>query len=585
MLRPAIFLILLSSQSWLALAAGEEFGQRTFEFALKEGDRVIVRNNAGHVRAIASDEPVIRFRTIVHLPEGTQEEAVEVVAWRTRGKKNRAVNLHTYFYANRGESVDIELQAPDHVPLTIRGIGPEVSLDGFKGPVRVETLRGPIEAANLSSRVSLVSKTGDLAFQAVSQPRNHVLLRTATGSIRTVLPRRVDLDLWLTGDRLFWQGRRVQGQGLFKKRLGQGSPRLVAESAAGEVAVLHKGGPLSSWSAPLPGRRRFQPGLLSAGEKGASGRASIAAGLPNPAAGAPSEAGRGSRFRVSVDWVHLNVSVRERARNRNITDLTLRDFQVLEDGTPQPIERFETTQAPFRLLLLLDTSGSTSRYLKMLKKATLGFTDQLSRDDRIAVAVFNTGTRLVQDFTNDRDLVKAAIKGLQSEGSTGFYQALDSCLTNTLKGVKGRKAVVVFTDGIDDTLQGSFGTAADITYRELFRHVQESDSLIYTIFLDTSKDYRDIFSFDILPEHVFQEARLQLQSIAEQSGGFFYSPRKVHELSPVYAQIARDLRHQYTLVFISNSNRDGAWRDLDVRIKSDPNLVARHRKGYFAPSR
>ena len=174
-------------------------------------------------------------------------------------------------------------------------------------------------------------------------------------------------------------------------------------------------------------------------------------------------------LKVDVNSVFLNLSVRQRANNRSLAGLQKADFSVYEDGIRQDIEQFLPTETPFNLLLLLDVSGSTGSYLKMMKEAAIEFTRVINENDRIAVATFNSKVRLVEDFTGDRNEAERAIKHIKSGGGTAFYDALLTCINQYMRGLQGRSAIVVFTDGVDNRLEGIPESGSIARFDELYR--------------------------------------------------------------------------------------------------------------------
>lgn len=333
--------------------------------------------------------------------------------------------------------------------------------------------------------------------------------------------------------------------------------------------------------------------------------------------------------KVDVDSVFLNLSAVGRLNNRSMAGLQKEDFLVYEDGVLQSIEQFLPTESPFNLLLLLDVSGSTSSFNKMMKQAAIEFTREIKPEDRIAVATFNSKVKLALDFTNDRHEAEKAIKRIKSGGGTAFYDALMASIGQFMDGVEGRSAVVVFTDGIDNQLDGIPEGGSITRFDELYRAVQESNAMVYTIFLDTegrtpyyaggmgnipnvpswpggTQTGRSPGSFPFpLPfpfpgsgkgrqrpprqqpraseDTICALAREQLLAIAEQTGGRMYSPEKIDELSGVYSEIADDLRIQYQVGYNStNRQHDGKWRSIKVEVVNDPDVVIRTRRGYYA---
>ncbi len=310
----------------------------------------------------------------------------------------------------------------------------------------------------------------------------------------------------------------------------------------------------------------------------------------------------------------LNVSVRERYSNRSIPDLQKPDFMVYENGTLQELDQFSQGEAPFNLLLLLDVSGSTRSYINLMRQASADFIRQIKESDRIAIATFNSSVQLIQDFTSDRAEAFRALQRINSEGGTAFYDALMTCIDHYMRGIEGRSAIVVFTDGVDNQLEGNRSEGSRTPFSQLYRRIQEIDPIIYTIFLDTEGRMGRVPGapsgggiIDILggvlgggrrfpggipappagrgtgSPATYNEARQQLNTIAEQTGGRMYSPNRIEDLSQVYSDIADDLGIQYLLSYSStNRVRDGKWREISVKIKNRADLVARTRQGYYA---
>jgi VWFA-related protein len=249
---------------------------------------------------------------------------------------------------------------------------------------------------------------------------------------------------------------------------------------------------------------------------------------------------------VDVDSVFLNLSVRDRNTNRSLSKLRKSDFLVYEDGVRQEINQFLTMESPFNLLLLLDVSGSTGSYLKMMKQAAIEFTHEINESDRIAIATFNSRVRLEQKFTGARDKAEQAVRRIRSGGGTAFYDALMTCINRYMKGIRGRSSIVVFTDGIDNKLEGGLEGGSRTGFDDLFRTIQEIDTIVYIIFLNTENPYpafargsggSPLFTpFPFPPaksdqgsnqdgdDAIFMQAKEQLQLIADQTGGRVYSP-------------------------------------------------------------
>ncbi len=336
-------------------------------------------------------------------------------------------------------------------------------------------------------------------------------------------------------------------------------------------------------------------------------------------------------IKVSVNSVVLNASVRDRYSNRSLSGLAMDDFRVYEDGVLQELQQTKTTDAPYSLLLLMDVSGSTYSYLKLMKKAADDFLYEIGENDKVAIASFNSKVKLLLNFTADRDAAAKAITRLHSAGGTAFYDAAITCVDQYMGGVEGRKAIVVFTDGVDNLLSGDPKEGSRNSYDELLRHLQETDALIYTVFLNSRgkeippssgegvQKTRPILWPMPGPQHApfslpwpapwptgppkpviqhrgkpardndeaaYQTAREQLEAIAQLTGGRTYAPRKIDELSGAYSEIADDLRIQYLLSYASsNTAQSPGWHSIRVEIKGHPEAVVRTRSGYAVSSR
>jgi VWFA-related protein len=322
----------------------------------------------------------------------------------------------------------------------------------------------------------------------------------------------------------------------------------------------------------------------------------------------PGSSQSGYSIRINVESVFLNIAVRDRKTNRRLAGLKNEDFLVYEDGKLQQIEQFMPSEAPIDLLLLLDVSGSTGVFLDLMKQATIDFIHKIKANDRVAIAAFSSRVDLLTGFTDDRTKAENAIKKIWAGGGTAFFDALMACVDEYMRGIVKRSAIVVFTDGIDNQLDGGFPAGSRTAFDELYRRIQESEPTIYTIFLDTigrgpagsfendtppgpdsGHDRRlksaqsDPKSGDMPGPEPFVVAMKQLKMIADQTGGRMFAPRKIEELSGIYSEIANDLAVQYQLGYNpTNSARDGSWRKIEVKIQGHPEAVIRTRKGYYA---
>lgn len=183
--------------------------------------------------------------------------------------------------------------------------------------------------------------------------------------------------------------------------------------------------------------------------------------------------------KIETNLVIVPVIVSDRS-DKYIADLKREDFAVYEDGQKQEISFFETVTTPFHVVLMLDTSASTEEKLGQIQQAAMAFTDQLQQADRVKVISFDDRIRDLCDFTSDRAVLRGAIRDTRPGKGTKLYDAMRVGL-NALQRVKGRKAIVIFTDGVDSYSDRE-------TYERNVRMIEEAGIIIYPIRYDTRAD-------------------------------------------------------------------------------------------------
>ncbi len=183
--------------------------------------------------------------------------------------------------------------------------------------------------------------------------------------------------------------------------------------------------------------------------------------------------------KVETQLVTVPIVVRDR-NDRYVADLRQEEFTLSEDGTPQEIAFFSTTTAPFHVVLLLDTSSSTQDKLRQIQDAATSFTGQLQPADRVKVISFDDQVYTLCDFTNDRAELNRAIRRTRPGQGTQLYDAMNRAIAS-LQRVQGRKAIVIFTDGVDTTSNNS-------SYDKNIRALEEAGIILYPIRFDTRAD-------------------------------------------------------------------------------------------------
>lgn len=303
--------------------------------------------------------------------------------------------------------------------------------------------------------------------------------------------------------------------------------------------------------------------------------------------------------RTETSLVQLNVGVVD-PRGRAVTSLSQNDFSVYEDGVKQPILYFEPTNAPFSLVLLLDTSGSTIGFRQQFKQAAFRFLDALAPEDRVAVIQFNAKVKSLAGFTTDRKKTAYAIEIADGGGNTHLYEALQQALKALDgEGAKRRKAIVVMTDGLDTQLRNAdraslqkvqtdeeavaaIDAKANPTLNAVLASADRQGVSIYPLALP-SGDPKRLPLPDPVITGIYSAARTRLQNLADRSGGRLNDIQRLDQMARLYVEVAANLRTLYTVGYQPRGDRarDGKWREIKIEV-SQPELTARTRPGYFA---
>jgi VWFA-related protein len=285
--------------------------------------------------------------------------------------------------------------------------------------------------------------------------------------------------------------------------------------------------------------------------------------------------------RVDTNLVSLNVSVYGTKLRQEVTRLEQKDFTIAEDGKPQEISFFATTDVPFDLVLLLDLSGSTAEKRDLIRKSTTRFIEAARPSDRIAIVAFADETWVVCPLTADRNKLLAGANQIEGGGGSRVWDALAFTLDSVFDSATSprRRAVVFMTDGVDNALGGAAGST--ISFADLLESVRKHDALVVPIYLDT--EARN--SYGDSSRRTYANARNTLAMLAFESGGLYYSARKVEDLNGVYEQVIEDLSKVYSIGYRStNEKRDGSWRAVNIGIPGHADLKTRARPGYYANS-
>ncbi len=251
--------------------------------------------------------------------------------------------------------------------------------------------------------------------------------------------------------------------------------------------------------------------------------------------------------------------------NRRPVAITRGDLVVIEDGIEQEISSFQESVDPVSIVMALDKSGSMRGQEESVKAAAAAFIDALRPEDRLGVVGFSNGAEGLADIAPYRTWSRHAVNQYRTSGGTALYDGIGLALER-LEGIKGRRAIVVMTDGKDENAAGN-GPGSQLTFTEIIGRLAQTDVEIYAIGLGKGVD------------------RQTLEHLAKITNGEAYFPSDVSQLVTDYRRVTEDIRRRYVLGWTStNSRRDGKWRTVELRTKTN-GLVLASRGGYEAPSR
>ena len=313
--------------------------------------------------------------------------------------------------------------------------------------------------------------------------------------------------------------------------------------------------------------------------------------------------------RIDTNLVTVPVSVVDRD-GRYIADLQKEDFHLAEDGVEQEIAYFGSIEKPFTVVLMLDTSASTWSKLSQIKDAAEVFVEQLRPGDQVMVVSFGMGVKVQCEPTSDREKIRKAIRATGKGLSTHLYDAMENVMKKHLGRIQGRKALVLFTDGVD-------ATSNHATYESTVHTAEELDALIYPILYDTydpsidtggatptGSDSRVISILKKIPLPLpiptignggssggggagssradYDRGERYLRELADLTGGRVYeASRDLRYLRDAFSQIAGELGRQYSIGYYpKRKGEPGARRQIKVHV-SRPDVAVRTRDKYI----
>ncbi|MFM9903497.1 MAG: VWA domain-containing protein [Pyrinomonadaceae bacterium] len=338
-----------------------------------------------------------------------------------------------------------------------------------------------------------------------------------------------------------------------------------------------------------------------------SGPPVLAGGSIRPIPTPTPQAGDDDIIKVETNLVTMPVSVLDRD-GRFISGLQQKDFSIFENGVEQKVDYFQSVEQPFTVIILIDVSPSTAFRIEEIQNAAITFVDQLRPADRVMVISFDESVHVLTPVTNNRYQLKNAIRQAEFGDGTSLYEAVDFVIENQLRQIQGRKAVVLFTDGVDTTSRRA-------NYQSTVRKTEEIDALFYTIRYDTSGDMNGggrsnggypqpgrsgrVSMADILgailsggniniggggggaSSRQYETGRTYLEALAQNSGGRKFEAKSIYNVDSAFSGIAEELRRQYSLGYYPETvGNVGDRKQIKIRVMRQ-NVVVRAKNSYI----
>jgi Ca-activated chloride channel family protein len=267
-------------------------------------------------------------------------------------------------------------------------------------------------------------------------------------------------------------------------------------------------------------------------------------------------------FKSGTEVVSLFVTVAD-AQRRLVPNLMKEDFEVFDNDKLQSIVYFDNSVQPITVIVMLDTSGSMTGSISLLKAAAEQFLIRLLPEDKGRVGAFNDKIQISSHFTSNRDELVSDVKDLDYGNGTRLWDASAVAL-DELKGVEGRRVILLFTDGDDTESKTRLGTVLD--------RARAEEVMIYAIGLESN-----YFNGQRM---VRSKPDSGLRKIADETGGGYFELEKTSDLAPTFTRVAQELHSQYVMGF-APTQLDNRVHKLAVKVKQ-PGLTARARRSYLA---
>lgn len=330
-----------------------------------------------------------------------------------------------------------------------------------------------------------------------------------------------------------------------------------------------------------------------------SGQSKSPTPLPTPPPPLPTkeeqEVDPGDVISVNTTEVSLPVTVRDRA-GLLVNNLTAKDFHVYEEGVEQPLSDLSLRKVPVDVALVVDASSSVAGNLDDFRHAAEGFAKHLEKDDRISLIQFDDRVVMLQDWTGSLVQLRRALRRIVPGMFTRFHDAVLLASRDQSPRANARHAIIVLSDGIDSGRGSSFEAAVRaalqgqttvyvISNTDIERAKKQEELSALLAASDSAVRFNQLRIDDLrLGLAALTESERNLEQLTTATGGRLYKPASFNDLERVYAEVADELRHQYTLYYSPlNTRRDGQFRRVRVQTTNQTFQVST-RIGYFVPT-
>ena len=262
-------------------------------------------------------------------------------------------------------------------------------------------------------------------------------------------------------------------------------------------------------------------------------------------------------FRVETRLVEVYATVRDN-HGRYMDGLTQDRFQVLDNGVPQTVTAFESNSSKLTCAILIDTTGSMAGVLPVVKHSVMNLIDELRDEDSVGIYSFNTRLNRMQDFTEDKSAAKQAVLRTRAAGATALFDAIAE-LAYEIAPRNGKKAIVVFTDGADNS--------SLLNAQSAVKRAKKAGVPVYAI-----AEGEAIGTKALLDE---------LKDVAQMTGAQSYLAHKTNDIGNIFAQISNDLQHTYMLAFKPPANPEPKWRTIQLTVSGLKDPRIRAKEGYL----